>query len=219
LAVFRSSNIIANYNFPLNAALDKTRGSAMADFLPITVISAISLFIIKEIVEFIRKRKARKRKISAIKNLLAEEIEINYWAWKNLTSIGKRVKDSSADTKFYIFASKAGFERFEYIEPDKSGGGQSFPKVTELNYQKLILDIAELDNDFYEKSIEYNKAIAELLHIRNGVYEFIDEIKQGYHYAEGFISYMEDELPGVYEKMNDLYFYCKEKKLEKHRMR
>tara|TARA_R110001599_G_scaffold305926_4_gene512348 strand:- start:220 stop:465 length:246 start_codon:yes stop_codon:yes gene_type:complete len=81
------------------------------------------------------------------------------------------------------------------------------------------LDIAELDKGFYEKAIEYNKAIAELQHLRNGVYEFIDEIEQGYHYAEGFISYMDDETPNIYEKMDDLYFFCKAKKLEIHRMR
>tara|TARA_R110001599_G_scaffold305926_4_gene512349 strand:- start:570 stop:794 length:225 start_codon:yes stop_codon:yes gene_type:complete len=66
----------------------------MTDLIPITVISAISLFVIKEITEVIRKRNASQRKISAIKCLLAEEIEINYWAWKNLVSLAKTVKSS-----------------------------------------------------------------------------------------------------------------------------
>lgn len=191
----------------------------MIDLIPITVISAVSLFVIKEIVEIFRKRKALKRKVSAIKSLLVEEIELNHWVWLQFSALVETIKDSPEGTQYCILSSKSGYERFEFLKPDGSGGGKSFPKVSEIYYQKVILDIAELDKEFYEKSIEYNKAIADLHHVRGNVYESIDEINKSHHFSQGFISYTEDELPDIYAKMNSLYFYCTGKKLEKHRMR
>lgn len=150
----------------------------IVDLIPITVISAVSLFVIKEIVEIIRKLKARQRKISEIKSFLVEEIELNHWVWLQFSALVETIKDSPEGKKYDILSSKSGYERFEFIKPDGSGGGKSFPKVSEIYYQKVILDIAELDKVFYEKSIEYNKAIAELHHVRGNVYESIDEIKK-----------------------------------------
>lgn len=45
------------------------------------------------------------------------------------------------------------------------------------------------------------------------------KLKKSHHFSKVFISYIEDELPHIYAKMNSLYFYCNGKKLEKHRVR
>ncbi len=54
------------------------------DFLPATVIVAIILFFVKELLEVNRRRKANARKRLAIRRLVADEIERNNWTIKRL---------------------------------------------------------------------------------------------------------------------------------------
>ena len=52
------------------------------NIFPVTVIVAISLFLIKEFVELYRRVMADKRKISAMKKLLANEIDRSFKKFK-----------------------------------------------------------------------------------------------------------------------------------------
>ena len=189
------------------------------DPVSIGAVVAISIFIIKEILEAYRKSNSRKRKVKALKAIVSEEIEINYWTWQKIESLVKQVKDLPQKTHYQITTSTSGVERFEFIRPDGGGGGQAFPTVTEEVFNKLIIDIAELDKAFYNKAILYSKSIAELKHLRNGSYDFIHETQEGEHYADGFVDYALDELPAIYVSMSNFYEICTGNKLEKHRMR
>ncbi|HHQ6565617.1 TPA: hypothetical protein ACSTJX_000413 [Serratia fonticola] len=73
-----------NYDVFFHAPLNEN-----SSFLPITVIFAIGLFILKEVVEFIKKHKANNRKVFAMKRLFSRECEKNLWTIKIL----KRVFD------------------------------------------------------------------------------------------------------------------------------
>ena len=191
------------------------------DINPISIgaIIAISIFIIREFLEAYRKSNARTRKVKALKTIISEEIEINYWAWLQIKALVTKVKEQPKTTQYQITTSTSGVERFEYFPLDGGGGGRSFPPVVETMFIKLIIDIAELDKAFYGKAILYSKSIAELKHLRNGAYDFIHETQQGDHYTEGFVDYALDEIPPIYVAMSDFYEICTGNALNKHRMR
>ncbi|WP_070796025.1 hypothetical protein [Thalassotalea crassostreae] len=180
---------------------------------------AISIFLIKEFLEAYRKSKARSRKVKALKAIISEEIEINYWAWIQIETLVNKVKEFPRTTDYKISTSTSGVERFEFIHIDGSFGGGSLPPVTEKIFNKLIIDIAELDKVFYEKAISYSKSIADLKHLRNGAYDFIHETQLGDHYTDGFADYALDELPPIYTTMSKFYEICTGEELTKHRMR
>jgi hypothetical protein len=191
------------------------------DINPISIgaIVAISIFIIREILEAYRKSNARTRKVKALKAIISEEIEINYWAWLQIKTIVTKVKEQPKTTDFQITTSSSGVERFKFIRIDGGGGGGSFPQVAEIIFNKLIIDIAELDKDFYDKAILYSKSIAELKHLRNGAYDFLHEAELVDNYAEGFADYALEELPPIYVAMSKFYEICTDNTLKKHRMR
>jgi hypothetical protein len=188
------------------------------DVASISIFVAVVLFIAKEVIDTIRKYNASLRKKNAIKVLLSEEIELNHWTWLKVRDLIETVKSEPTTTQFLITSSASGTERFEYIRED-NGGGQGFPPVYEELINKLIIEIAELDKEFYIAAIDYTKALAELNHLRAGAYDFIHETQQGRHYTEGFASYASDELPEIYDSMEAFYKVCGHSKLDKHRLR
>ena len=72
--------------------------------LSIGAIVAITLFIIKEVLEAYRKNASKNRKIKALKTILAEEIKLNYWVWKQIESIVKKVKEMPPETLYQIIS-------------------------------------------------------------------------------------------------------------------
>ena len=85
-------------------AIEKFNHLDMADNmnpLSIGAIVAITLFIIKEVLEAYRKNASKNRKIKALKTILAEEIKLNYWVWKQIESIVKKVKEMRNNAKDY----------------------------------------------------------------------------------------------------------------------
>jgi hypothetical protein len=189
------------------------------DLLSIGAIVAITLFIIKEGLETYRKSASKKRKIKALKTILAEEIKLNYWVWKQIDSIVKTVKEMPPKTLYQIISSTSGTERFEYVRPDGGGGGIFFPEIKHEVFTQLITEVAELDEGFYSRSIEYGKGVAELQHLRHGVFDFIHETHKGEHYVEGFSEYALDELPDIKNKFQVLFTECTGETELQHRMR
>ncbi|MEN8636777.1 hypothetical protein ABFV74_13805 [Pseudoalteromonas distincta] len=70
--------------------------------LPITVIFAISLFIIKESLELVRKSRAKKRKLLAFKAVLKEELELNLWTWKKFKSSLNRIREAGQGGHYVV---------------------------------------------------------------------------------------------------------------------
>ncbi|ASK18051.1 hypothetical protein CEK60_01490 [Halomonas sp. N3-2A] len=184
----------------------------------ISIFVAVFLFLVKEVLEYRRKRKARLRKIGALKAIISEEIELNHWTWLKIKDLIETVKSEPSDTLYKIIKSTSGTEKFEYYNKD-GGGGQSFPKVYEHLIDKHLTEIAELNENFYIAAINYTKALAELSHLRAGAYDFIHETPQGRHYVEGFVSYASDQLPKIFTDMEKCYQICSGEELYKHRMR
>jgi hypothetical protein len=85
----------------------------LPSILPITVVAAIILFVTKEVFEFFRRRSERSRRLSAIKLLLAEEIEKNHWAhasmFRALEDI-KELSESFPDAEYRLHVARNGTE-------------------------------------------------------------------------------------------------------------
>jgi hypothetical protein len=55
----------------------------LPSILPVTVVAAITLFVLKEVLEFIKRWRADRRKGQAYRKVLARECELNLWAqWR-----------------------------------------------------------------------------------------------------------------------------------------
>lgn len=208
-------------SYPFQRTAHEVSEKGLISYFPITVIAAMTLFILKEIFEAIKKSNERKRKIRALKLLMAEEIELNYWVFKQIESLIRGVDENFKNiaSVFRVKKSKAGVERFECEREDGGGWGQGFPAVRDDRYHKLAVEIASLDELFYGKLSNCYLSIAELKHFRDGVYSYIDEDGEKKELVGGFLSYVKSGLPKIYIDLNDLYLFCKGKNLETHRLR
>ena len=185
--------------------------------LPITVIFAVALFLIKEALELVRKSKGKKRKLSAFKAVLKEELELNLWTWKKFESLLNRIREVGQKGNYSYFTSPAGTERFEVLDADGYGIGQVFPNVEMEFHSKLLIDVAEVDAEMYQKLIASYKALSELQHLRNRIVDFIHESKDSD--VDHFTSTTLQDLAPLYNELDALYQYCTGNKLTEHRMR
>lgn len=196
--------------------------SDTSNIIPLSVLVAIIIFLAKEILELIRNHKNRLRKTSAIKALLSEEIEKNYWAIKSYKSVVKSVRSElqrSNNPVFEVRSVNNDSEHFECVRPGGHNSSQDFPKVFDKDYKKLAMDIAELDQQLHEAATRCYKSVAELQHIRTSVYQYIDRNGDSTNFMEGFLIYIEDQVPQIYSDMNELYLLCTGEKLQAHRLR
>jgi hypothetical protein len=120
--------------------------------IPITVVAAFFLFVIKEMVEWLKRWRADKRKVAAIKILLARECELNKWTLLKLREAVTEIKET--------FEEKDGAEySIERMPPDKitfketidgdlAGSWPLTPTYTDL-MSKQMLDIAILDKNLF----------------------------------------------------------------------
>ncbi len=93
-----------------------------------------------------------------------------------------------------------------------------------VQYDKVLVKIAELEPIFYKKiNIGYLKII-ELEHLYESLIKGLraSEFDEPFPHTithSGFLSYGLNELENIHKELNHLYFYCTKKKLEKSRLR
>lgn len=131
----------------------------LSKIFPITVVVAVFLFVIKEIVEFFKKRSEKARKISAYKILIAEEMAKNVWTIFILRKAVDRLGDPSltvevlrgSDGTIHVKTSKAN---------DYATG--IIPSFHSSIFDKHIVDLAVLDKMFFLRVKETYQKIAEI---------------------------------------------------------
>lgn len=124
----------------------------MPDFLPVAAVVAISLFVTKEVFEFVRRAAERKRKKRAIKALLRDEIQANHLALNHLLM----ALDMARATPFYKGATNAivtGFGGRMFYRRFAGDGsvlsGAIIRNAKSSEYQRLLPQAAELDPKLY----------------------------------------------------------------------
>lgn len=182
--------------------------------LPAAVYSAILLFLIREFLEWRRRKRADRKKIEVYKRVLAFECERNNWFiksaeridWLNDTEISHyRIDNKSSGRQSFILVYKDGTD----------GRGGSLPKVRIDVFEKLALEASYVDDKLAAKISVALDGVLELQHLRDSIVEFSEDSMM----QEGFWHYARKELECSHEKLSELYVTCTGKPLESHHLR
>lgn len=187
---------------------------SFATTLPAAVYSAIMLFLIKEFVEWRRRRRADRKKISVYKRVLAFECERNHWFIKSLKQMDW---GSDSEISHYRIATEpSGRQSYTLVYKDGSDGrGGRLPRVRLDVFEKLAVEASYVDDRLAAKISTAFDGVLELQHLRDSILEFSeDSIMQ-----EGFWHYARRETERSYEKLSRLYTACTGKALENHHLR
>ena len=186
-----------------------------------TVIAAAIIFALREILEFVRKRRARRRKIKAYKKILAEELERNFWAWKSLRSAVTRIQGyrvEGVEVTHKIVSAPSGAQRLEtrYLDGTLSSGS-NLPVASRASFERVLLGLAEEDEKLYSLASDAYDEISEIGHVRASL---INELgsEEGFHF-DGFLEYAVETLDSAIGPIRHFYQVCAGKVLEQPKLR
>jgi hypothetical protein len=167
------------------------------EWLPVTVIAATSLFILREILDYLRKRGERRRKSLAAKSLLRFEIERNYYTKNRLFEIVNDISDNfyglEGPCEFSLTmtaSSGAYYTRRDPGADEKIQAGMPLPRVFMAEFERWLPTIAEVDQKLFEITMTMYETIFELDHLRSSLVDYIsDGDENDTHLLEGFVGY------------------------------
>jgi len=200
----------------------------LGKYLPITVIAAIALFIIKEIVDFIKKHKAKKNKIKAISHVISEEIKFNHWSLKKLFEAYKTLADlfeKHPKAIYRVKETRFGSVRFECKEEPSEPvwSGQTLPRFVSDQFNHLLPSLAELDFKTAKRLQITYEEIAELEHYRQTLIMFVSgeshEENVFVEMTKHFISDFAQEENDYFKQIEDGYKALIGKPLKEFRLR
>ncbi|OEZ50342.1 hypothetical protein JAB1_14570 [Janthinobacterium sp. MP5059B] len=194
-----------------------------SDVVPVTVVAAIAIFGIKEILEFRRRKIADVRKLSALKKLFARECELNAWTIKALVRIFQGFKDDPSDLDFVTIATHKSGHVYLHVQDDsKNLLGQTWvPSVQREAMSKYSLDVATLSEEFYGLVEIALDGLAQTQHVRDYILQLGEEntFLDRSDYSASLADYSLEELADAQDALKKLYTYCTGKILEGHRLR
>lgn len=187
-------------------------GALVGGALPATVVVAITLFIVREVLEARRRRRSEARRLEAIRRLLAREVELNKWTERKLLDALSAVTEFSHDdsTTLEVRRLSTGGDRF-YRRPTDAPDGASFPlpAVYDAELRKHLLEIATLDKNFLEIAEAAVDAVAEMRHVRDSLVSYLSGDEETFpEFLDGFASYGKEELKAGSGALTELYLAC-----------
>ncbi|MBY6157249.1 hypothetical protein [Pseudooceanicola nitratireducens] len=188
--------------------------------LPITVVVAIVLFVVKEGLEARRRLKANERKRKAVRRLIADEIERNHWTIKRLRDGVSEIESHilKDDSALMIRASAIGERYFRREE-----GGQmamQFPigRVHAEALSSNLLALAEIDEAIFEEALKASDALKELDHVLKSMIEHLsNDNDRGF--LKGFADYAKRKIADCEKTLQGFYKNVTSRALEEHRVR
>lgn len=193
----------------------------MSSFFTGAVVVAICTFVAKEVLEFIRRLKADRRKVAAYKLLLADEVEKNNWVIRSLRFDLKELKEDWSTSTVTMEINKAGQKRLKIVSEDGESSGV-LPDVSRMIVTKVFTDIAVLDEKLFSAATEAYEAVSELEHVKNSLIEFVmtdDKLKQSSGFRDSFVDYAFREIADAYVSLSKLYKLCTGNDLADHKLR
>lgn len=187
--------------------------------LPTAVYAAILLFLTKEGLEWARRRRTDKRKLSVYKRMLAHECERNNWFIKSLQSDAAKVRPEAK--AYAIKTDGSGRQRFVFLAPDGTQGASGiFPMVHRSSFEKLAVDVGYVDERLARMVSEALDAVLALEHVRNSVIDYAPA-NEDYHrdaFYDSFWKHVRKQLKERHRTLSDLYRACTGKELKEHRL-
>jgi hypothetical protein len=187
--------------------------------VPLAVYCAIGLFLIKECLEYRRRKTAQQKKLTVYKKLIAQECERNNWFIKSVSRIGQTVE--KRPNAYRVEKQKSGILRLLYVVDGEGRGSGILPEVYRSKIEAMAKDVAELDPDLFEKIDNALDSISDLAHVRSSIidYEVIDEKLSHEAFYVSFWDFAEQEMRDAELVLADLYMACTGNALEDHRLR
>ncbi|MBX9266813.1 hypothetical protein [Chromobacterium violaceum] len=193
----------------------------MSNALPITVLVAIAIFLLKETLEFVKKNRTESRKIKAYKYILSEELEKNNYI---ISTLKRSLKDIESDFDEYQISLSKTNEGISLISfTRKQDGGKStgpLPETHSSVFNKIFVEIAALDEELFNLAAEAYAGIAEVGHVRRSLIDYV--VHKDEHPEDilvPFSSYGIEVLDDSHEKICALYRKCTGNELKIHKIR
>jgi hypothetical protein len=191
--------------------------------LPVTAVVAVLIFVAREILEFVRRRRAERRKLAAIKRLVARELELNNWSIEKVRQALTEIQDAARrdDVVVEVRRLPTGTDRFIRREKDADDGSHfPVPVVHDGELRKYLLDIATLDAGLLKAAEAAVDGIAELRHVRESLVSNLSGEEELFPaFLESFAEYGLAELEDVKPALAELYRQCTGFELTKKRLR
>jgi hypothetical protein len=163
------------------------------EWIPVTVIAAVSLFVIREVLDFRRKKGERRRKSLAAKSLLKFEIERNNYTKNRLFQILEDINNNfdgvEGPSEFELNKTPSSDDYYTRIDPgmdEPLQSGSPLPRVHMEEFERWLPIIAEVDQKLFKSTMTMYTTIFELEHLRSGLVDYISDER---HMLEGFVSY------------------------------
>ena len=180
--------------------------------IPFTVLSALIIFIAKELLEFIRKYKSERRKKESERLILEHEIQLYHWAIRTFFRLLKELTEifnefPQAEYRLHIAYDGSEHLRLKREPKETIESGQSIPPFVNEQFKRMLPTIAELDKTMFKLLQEAYSKLAELEHFRKTVVEFLaggDTMPED-GTREFFIPKLSQEESDYYNPLNKAY--------------
>jgi hypothetical protein len=187
-------------------------------FLPATVIGAIVLFAVKELIEASRRKKTNARKRQAVRRLIAYEIERNNWTLKNLRRNISSLKDS-LEFSGLISSIRTGAHGERYLRSELMGELHSESTIGKVHSEVLsssLLELAAIDEPIFSEALEAIDALKELDHVLKLM---VDIVYNGGQFLEGYVEYATNEIADCEKTLSDFYKHITGREPKENRIR
>lgn len=183
--------------------------------IPIAVVVAVGIFLIKEILEAIRRSREKARKLDAVRRLLAIECERNKFAISRLRSQIEETEDArKAEREISINARITGPRLV--IATDSGEVSAPIPLIHSTTLEKYLFDAASLNKTLFSLMEATAEGLIDAAHIRDGLIQYVSEDRQ---HLDGFADYAIKRLDKALEHVEALYFNSTTEPLAQGRVR
>lgn len=137
-------------------------------WLSASIITAVVLFILREVWTTVRDSRRRRQATSALKVLLAEETEKNYWAFKRTFAVLEGICDldrSGIETAgAWLDRSGTMHATFTIVGEAQPHASLALFAYTTARYERLADKVAEFDRELFRAVQAFYHEVAEWKH-------------------------------------------------------
>lgn len=188
----------------------------LSNAFPITVVAAIILFVVKEIVELFKRSRERARKISAYKALVAEELLKNAWSLKTLKRLCSELQDPDLKAIEYK-KSESGTERV-IVRTTEGEHINYFWRIHTSAFEKIMTDLAVSNTQLFQSAADVYSLLAEAKHVRESIIDF-SAFEMPKHLIRGLGDYGNSTLEKADAAIKKVYKEYTGKEMVGHKLR
>ncbi|AMO71762.1 hypothetical protein [Sphingorhabdus sp. M41] len=193
------------------------------NFLTGTAVIAVILFVLREIIEAVKKWKSDQRKLSALKKILSREIELNFTSLASLedalTQASKQLK-SKPRGEFRVVSEPSGKETWQtWKNNGERDRGGMLRRTHKAASDKTLLTIAEISPKLLRPLEEYIDSTSEIEHLRSSLIDYAHPEASDQNLFPGFTDWALDQLESIRNQQKQLFILCAGKELSKGRLR